>query len=759
MASIPLTAPISSIKGVGEKTEKLFQKVGVCTVSDILCFFPRTYVKLPEVLSDYAAVLRAFSPSSSGLYLENDGFLSGGADGGTARDAAVLGMLRKPAVNKKTRRFEITIADVGMDGAPSSFEMVWFRAPYMRNQLHTNVPYVFYGKLQTDGHGHFKMEQPKVYSPEDYEARQRALQPVYPLTKGLTSLTVQKTVRAVLDEVTLPEDYIGFLPPETLSSRELIPYVRAVRAIHFPADFEELSLARNRLVYDEFFRFFYHLEQNRYDETLTPNVWKLASHSVFDKVMERLPFSLTKGQAAALSDLRADFASDFVSQRMIQGDVGSGKTMVAFFAMVLFVENGYKAAIMAPTEVLARQHFETFARYLREFGLEKDYDVVCLTGSTKAKERREIAAKLTGDAPLFIIGTHALIQEKVSISNLGLVITDEQHRFGVKQRKTLGEKGNADGAVVGERGGAGDTVSVPIDVPTPHVVVMSATPIPRSLSMILYGDMRISVIKDMPANRKPIKNALIPTAKRYTAFNFIRKEVEAHHQAYIICPLVEESETTEAENVTNYAEKLYQSIPRDKIRVGILHGRMKPAEKNAIMDEFARGEVDVLISTTVVEVGVNVPNATVMMIEDAQRFGLAQLHQLRGRVGRGDAQSYCMFIDTSDGTGDAAGGNSGASAGGNAPHKPPKRLQVIAESNDGFHIANEDLKLRGPGDFFGIRQSGDFGFILADIYQDADVLKNAAADVKTFIETADERAAENFSAHLKLYDGVTYTNL
>ena len=388
--------------------------------------------------------------------------------------------------------------------------------------------------------------------------------------------------------------------------------------------------------------------------------------------------------------------------RLVQGDVGSGKTVIAFLAMILSAENGFQSALMVPTEVLANQHYEGFLNLMEEQKITSCRPVL-LTGSTTAKQKREIYQKIADGEVNIIIGTHALIQEKVEYKNLGLVITDEQHRFGVRQREALTTRGNP-----------------------PHVLVMSATPIPRTLAIILYGDLDISIIDELPAKRLPIKNCVVGTAYRPKAYSFIEKQVHAGRQAYVICPMVEESEGLDAENVTDYAEKLREALPED-IRIEILHGKMKPKEKNKIMESFASGEIQILVSTTVVEVGVNVPNATVMMVENAERFGLAQLHQLRGRVGRGEHQSYCIFIQ------------------GNSEEDTSKRLKILNESNDGFFIAGEDLKLRGPGDLFGIRQSGLMEFKIGDIYNDAGILKDAS-------ETAGEILALDFDLCLPQHE-------
>ena len=368
--------------------------------------------------------------------------------------------------------------------------------------------------------------------------------------------------------------------------------------------------------------------------------------------------------------------------RLVQGDVGSGKTIIAFLAMILSCENGYQSALMVPTEVLAKQHYESFMGLLKQQGL--DFCTVLLTGSNTAKEKREIYAKIASGEAQIIIGTHALIQEKVIYKNLSLVITDEQHRFGVKQRESLAERGNP-----------------------PNVLVMSATPIPRTLAIILYGDLDISVIDELPAKRLPIKNCVVDISYRPKAYSFIQKQVQEGRQVYIICPMVEESEGLDAENVLDYTAKIKSVFPSD-IQIEYLHGKMKASEKNQIMERFAANKIQILVSTTVVEVGVNVPNAAVVMVENAERFGLAQLHQLRGRVGRGERRSYCIFVQ------------------GNKGDATSKRLEILNKSNDGFYIAGEDLKLRGPGDLFGIRQSGVMEFRIGDIYNDSSILKSAS---------------------------------
>ena len=524
--------------------------------------------------------------------------------------------------------------------------------------------------------GRYRLQQPKLLSEEEYHKLLKKLQPVYPLTAGLTNHAVSKAVGSALKEVDLTGDY---LPLEMRKKYNLILRKQAVHAIHFPKDKEEYMQARRRLVFEEFFFFALALHQMKQGKHQKPSPYEMNTFELPEKLMDRLPFDLTDGQKRAWEDIRQDLTSGVVMNRLIQGDVGSGKTIVAVLALLACVENGHQGAIMVPTEVLAEQHLKTFQEYLEPFDIRVDL----LVGSMTASQKRRVYEALEMGMTDIVIGTHALIQEKVHYKDLALVVTDEQHRFGVRQREEFSQKGLE-----------------------PHMLVMSATPIPRTLAIILYGDLDISVIDVMPSDRLPIKNCVVGTSYRPKAYEFIEAQVRQGHQVYIICPMVEESENMEAENVTDYTDTMKRTLS-PSIRVECLHGKMKAGAKNDIMERFAAGEIDVLVSTTVIEVGINVPNATVMMVENAERFGLAQLHQLRGRVGRGSAQSYCIFM------------------AGNSSRETMERLNILGGSNDGFYVAEQDLKLRGPGDLFGIRQSGELNFALADIYQDAGILKDA----------------------------------
>ena len=642
---------IRDLKGVGEKTEKLFNKAGITTVEELLHDYPRTYdiyekpVPVSDVKEGMVCTIRAQIATS--LY-----------------------------VNRTSRRQVIGVTAADPTGR---IQLIWFNAPYLRGTLKKGMLFVFRGKV-TRHDKRLQMEHPQVFTPAAYQEVEESLQPVYHLTAGLSNKTVVRMVRQAMEETDLSAD---FLPDKVRQKNDLCDINYALQTIHFPKNREELFIARRRLVFDEFFLFVLAVQKLKAGTIEKRNEFPMKASWVTEDVIENLPYKLTNAQTNVWHEIEQDLCGRFTMSRLVQGDVGSGKTILAFLAMILAAENGRQSALMVPTEVLARQHYESMQDLLAKNSLTK-HGVVLLTGSMTAKEKREAYARIADGSAAMIIGTHALIQEKVAYHDLGLVITDEQHRFGVRQREELSSRGRL-----------------------PHVLVMSATPIPRTLAIILYGDLDISIVDELPASRLPIKNAVVDTSYRPKAYRFIEKQVREGRQAYVICPMVEESDELDAENVTDYTHQLREELPGD-IRVEMLHGKMKPKEKNRIMDEFASGEIQVLVSTTVVEVGVNVPNATVMMVENAERFGLAQLHQLRGRVGRGEHQSYCIFIQ------------------GNDDEETRKRLDILNHSNDGFYIAGEDLKLRGPGDLFGIRQSGDMQFRIGDIFQDSKFLKEAS---------------------------------
>ena len=549
--------------------------------------------------------------------------------------------------------------------------------PYLRSTVRAGVPYVLWGKAAKKNR-QLVLEQPAVFSFEEYHRMRQHLKPVYPLTEGLSAKTIEKAVRQALESLPFFKET---LPPAICSKYHLAEYHFALEQIHFPENREQMLLARRRLVFDEFYLFILALRQLKQVNERNPQRFQIQKIPLTDQIIANLSFSLTGAQKKVWQEIERDMTGDYLMSRLIQGDVGSGKTILAFLALFLAAGNGWQGCLMVPTEVLAVQHMEAIQKQICEQKLP--FYAELLTGSMTAKQKREACGRIVSGESQIIIGTHAVFQEKIQYKNLALVITDEQHRFGVRQRESLSEKGDM-----------------------PHVMVMSATPIPRTLAVILYGDLDISVVNELPANRLPVKNCVVDTSYRPKAYRFIEKQVKMGHQAYIICPMVEESEQIEAEDVISYTEKLRSTLPQD-ITVSYLHGKMKAAKKNEIMEAFVKNEIQVLVSTTVIEVGVNVPNASVMMIENAERFGLAQLHQLRGRVGRGDAQSYCILCYGKDG------------------EKTKNRLEILNKSNNGFYIANEDLRLRGPGDLFGIRQSGELAFRIGDVFQDAAILQEA----------------------------------
>ena len=551
------------------------------------------------------------------------------------------------------------------------------------------------------------MEQPEIFYPSVlYEEKLNTLQPNYALTAGLTNNAVVKAMKQAISYLDLKQD---FLPPDVRTRYHLAEYNYAIQGIHFPVDKEEFYTARERLVFEEFLVFILALRQMKEKNEKSKNTFSFASTKPVEEFMHKLPYELTGAQQKVWQEIKADLNGAHVMSRLVQGDVGSGKTIIALLGLLLAAVNGYQGALMAPTEVLAKQHFESICEMLEEYQIPVRVEL--LTGSMTAKEKRMAYERIASGEAQIIVGTHALIQEKVKYHSLALVVTDEQHRFGVKQREKLAEKGN-----------------------TPHILVMSATPIPRTLAIILYGDLDISVIDELPANRLPIKNGVVDTNYRKTAYQFMKKQVLEGRQCYVICPMIEENENLEAENVIDYAKTLQEEMGNN-IQVAYLHGKMKQSEKDAIMEQFGKREIQILVSTTVIEVGINVPNATVMMVENAERFGLAQLHQ-----------SYCIFMSASK------------------SKETKERLSILNKSNDGFFIASEDLKLRGPGDLFGIRQSGILDFKLGDVFQDAKILQRASEAAEQLIsedEKLENQNHQNLREYLQKYirEGMLETTL
>ncbi|MDO4464092.1 MAG: ATP-dependent DNA helicase RecG [Bacillota bacterium] len=666
---------IISIKGIGDKTAKLFYRMGIYTVKDLLEFYPRDYQTF-----------------------ENPIPISKARDG----DVVTLELVIPSAFKwKRVRNLSIGTG-AGSDGT-DLVSITYFNAPYLKRQLTAGSTYLFRGKIKKQN-GKYRMDQPKLFTWKEYEEKLGILEPCYPLTSGLKNSTVLKAVQQAFDGYE-EEDY---LPEYLRKAYNLLPLYKAKWKIHFPKDWEELVEARRRLVFDEFFLFLIGIRCMKEQNEELQSDYPMIETAEPERLIEKLPYRLTEAQMRVWREIKRDMVSGKCMNRLVQGDVGSGKTILAFLSLLLTVTNGYQGALMAPTEILATQHFEQICEMTQKYQLS--FKPILLTGSIGTAAKQELYREIESGEANVIIGTHALIQEKVIYQKLGLVITDEQHRFGVRQRETLSGKGGR-----------------------AHVLVMSATPIPRTLAIILFGDLHLSVVDELPADRLPIKNCVVGISYRKKAYEFITSQVQKGRQVYVICPMVEAGEegTEGLENVVDYGEKLKSTLPPE-IHVEILHGKMKPADKKRIMDAFASGDIHVLVSTTVIEVGINVPNATVMMVENAERFGLAQLHQLRGRIGRGKEQSYCIFVSGSDN------------------EASMKRLKILNQSNDGFYIAEEDLKLRGPGDLFGIRQSGVMEFRIADIYQDAELLKKVSMSVDEMLEKDRDLTGEEH-AKLKRY--------
>ena len=656
-----LQTDVAKLKGVGAKTAELLYSKGIRTVSDLVCYYPSRYEKYVS--------LSAVSQTEEGKAC-----------------AVLLTVIGKGSSVRTGGR---SICNFRAGDATGDVRLTYYNMPYMVKNLPAGSQRVFMGIMKRTARGLFYMEQPRVYALDDYHDLENTYQPVYPLFQGMKNKQMRSLIDQALEGLPAFDDYI----PEAERSRlGLSSKDDAVRGIHHPESREQLGKARARLIFDEFFEFILGIRKKKIENEAMINERPMKPSSLPEELIEKLPYSLTKAQLRAWKEIRRDLTGGYVMSRLLQGDVGSGKTILAFLALLLCSADGRQGALMAPTEVLAVQHMENLEKLKEQYGLP--VRPVLLTGSVKGKARKAAYEKIASGEADIVIGTHALIQDSVEYADLGLVITDEQHRFGVRQRESLAGKGKA--------------------VP---VLVMSATPIPRTLAIIMYGDLQVSVLDEMPKGRLPIKNLAIGAGERPRIYRFMYKQIREGRQAYVICPEVEEGELTELENVQDYTEKLRKIFPPE-VRIDSLNGRMKPKEKTEVMDRFAAGETDILVSTTVIEVGIDVPNASVIAIENAERFGMSQLHQLRGRVGRGRWQSYCIFLYTP------------GAAGGDDPDQKPKRLEILERTNDGFIIAEEDLKLRGPGDLFGERQSGELGFILADIYEDSSIMKKAASYVE-----------------------------
>lgn len=655
--------PVSVLKGIGEQREKRLHRLDIFTVEQLLTHYPRDYKDRSQILK-----ISELVPNET---------------------VAFLGQVRGEGQNGGRGRMVFTRLKVYDE--TGSVTVLWFNQPYMKSSLKIGEWYLFTGKVQQKG------RQLEVVSPECERIGENfaggRIIPVYPSVEGLSQKTLRGLVEQALRETadTLPEE----LPLWLRKGYRIAERNFAIENIHFPKTEQGFYDARRRLVFEELFLLqaaLFRLKQTLEDSG--EGIRLKRKKAVWEKAAI-LPFALTNAQKTVLKEIEKDMTSGKVMNRLVQGDVGSGKTAVALAAAFWTIQNGYQAAIMAPTEVLARQHYETFTKLFASAGIE----TVLLTGSLTAKEKREGLAKAASGAAMMVVGTHAVIQAGVEFAKLGLAVTDEQHRFGVRQRSLLADKGE-----------------------NVHTLVMTATPIPRTLALILYGDLDISIIDELPPGRQKIDTLAVNSSYRKRIYAFIQKHKAEGRQTYVICPMIEESGKLEAQAVLQHTEELQREL--EGCRVECVHGKMKAKEKQAVMKAFAAGEIDVLVSTTVIEVGINVPNATIMLIENAERFGLAQLHQLRGRVGRGSEKSYCILVSDS------------------RTKVAKERLKTMAESEDGFVISEMDLKLRGPGEFFGLRQHGLPELKIANLSRDMPILKEAQTAVAELMERDSELAAE-----------------
>ena len=639
--------PVRYLKGVGPKTAERFEKLGILTLSDLLCHYPRRYLDFSKPYSI------AEAPADTECVVKAEVFAKPGG-----------------RILPGGRRMErITAGD-----DVSSLEITWFNNPYTAQKLELGQEYYFQG-IVTGGMLRRQMVNPQVRT--DAQVKSSPFEAVYPQTEGLTSSAIAKCVRQLLPHAELLPDP---LPSEMLKKYRLLSKADAVRAIHCPATEEEAFAARRRLIYEELLVLQLGIgRMKNHGAASTGAPMKKADASPF---WESLPFSPTGAQRRAVEEILTDMSGETSMNRLLQGDVGSGKTLVAAAAIWACIRAGYQAALLAPTEILASQHAENLNRLLSPFGMR----VALLTGGMKAAARRTTLAAIRDDEADLIVGTHAILSEGVEFARLGLAVVDEQHRFGVRQRGLLAEK-----------------------AANPHLLVMSATPIPRTLGLLMYGDLDISILDELPPGRKPVKTRCITGKKRADLYGFLDREIDSGRQVYIVCPAIEDAGGSGLNAVKSYYEDIAKAYLPDR-RVGLMHGKLKPKEKAEVMDDFKSGRLDALVSTTVIEVGVDVPNATVMVIENAERYGLSALHQLRGRVGRGAAESWCFLV--SDNTSESV----------------QKRLKFLCSTSDGFAVAQYDLETRGPGDFFGSRQHGLPTLQIADLMNDTRTLHAAQSE-------------------------------
>ena len=651
-----LSDPITILKGIGPAKAKQFHNLNIFTLRDLICHFPRGYedrtrlVTIDKLEVDKPACFKAM-------------------------------VMNTPRTNHIRKGLDLTKVQIADHTA--RLTVTFFNNKFAAEQLRYGSEYIFYGMVSGDFIG-YSMTNPVFEALDSQPVVTRRVLPIYPLTAGLSNAAMLKAVRQAMAVCDTPAEII---PQSVRNAYGILPAQRAYQAIHEPQSMAEAELAKRRLIFEEFFVFSAGLALMR--ASRAQKVTKPYENRDLTEFYRALPFTLTGAQQRAIDEILADLGSGAPMNRLVQGDVGSGKTMVAAAAAYCAVKNGHQAALMAPTEILAEQHYHSLSKLFAPMGVR----MALLTGSMTPKQKREVREAIESGEVDFAIGTHALLSEATVFHDLGLVVTDEQHRFGVAQRSKLSEKGN-----------------------DPHLLVMSATPIPRTLALLMYGDLEVSIVGELPPGREPVDTFLVNESYRARINAFIRKQVAEGRQCFVVCPAVEENEDLGVHAATVWAETLQKTVFPD-LRIALLHGQMKAAEKEAAMASFARGEADVMVATTVIEVGVDVPNATLMVVEDADRFGLSQLHQLRGRVGRGGSKSYCILTSHSRNP------------------DTQQRMKAFCATTDGFKIAEEDLKMRGPGDFFGSRQSGLPVFRVANLSMDLQTLKDAQAASAKWIDT------------------------
>ncbi|MGV1060794.1 ATP-dependent DNA helicase RecG [Clostridium perfringens] len=648
---------IGLVKGVGPKLKERLNKVGIFTVLDLLLYFPRDY----EFLNDDISL-----------------------NGDASDEKAILKCRAKSYGSSIRTRNGKTLTTINFTYNNLKVIGKWFNQPYIKRNFILGNEYNLMGKFKKVNNT-LEVINPLIPCKE---ANKSEILPIYTLKNGLTNKILVKLINEILKNMIIKEN----LPEEIVKKYKLISLDKAIRSIHFPEGRGELQSAINRLKFQELFTYSLKIIMMKAHIKKENSGISFKMSPLLKDLKESLPYTLTNAQSRTLREILLDQKRNIAMNRLVQGDVGSGKTLVALISMFNVYMNGYQTVLMAPTEILANQHYAEAKKYLDQFGV----DIELLTGSTKEKEKKRIKEKIASGKEIMLIGTHALIQDDVELNNLGLVVTDEQHRFGVEQRSRLINKNKR-----------------------ADVLVMTATPIPRTLSLYLYSDLDISIIDELPPGRKPIDTMLVDMNRRMKAYNFALKEVEKGRQFYIVSPLIEENEKLNLNSVEKIYEELKNGIFKD-VRIEILHGKMSGKDKDKIINTFKNGEIKGIISTTVIEVGVNVPNSTMMIIENAERFGLAQLHQLRGRVGRGEHKSYCILIANTKND------------------ITRRRMEIMTESSDGFYIAEEDLKLRGAGEVFGMRQHGDEGFILANVVDDINILKCANHEAKLIVNNINE---------------------